>query len=88
MKINDLEHLEIVNNSETCQKGAVSFPGFSFGSLLGSALSNFTFDSLASGQHGAFAAGESNVLTTAYANNYNVGFTFTYASQAIGLPVL
>lgn len=83
MIINDLEHLESVAQAQEVEGGM--FPDFS--AIIGKSLSAFSFNSLASGAWGAFAGGEPKILTTAFDNNYSVGFQFTYSSVAIGLPL-
>ncbi len=82
MIIVDLDNLEMISQTQEIEGGML----FSMEDLFAQAFSSFTFDSLASGKNGAFGGGEANVLTTAFDNNYNVGFSFNYASQALGLP--
>ncbi len=83
MIIADLENLEMISQTQPLEGGMI----LSLNSLLFQSVSSFNFDSLVSGQNGAFGGGEANVLTTAFPNNFNVGFSFTYASQALGLPM-
>ncbi|WP_107669141.1 hypothetical protein [Cyanothece sp. BG0011] len=83
MIIADLDNLEVIAQTQEIEGGMI----FSLESLAFQSISSFNFDSLVSGATGAFGGGEANVLTTAFPNNFNVGFSFTYASQALGLPL-
>ena len=84
MIIADLDNLEVMPQAQEIEGGII----LSLNSLVFQSVSSFNFDSLVSGKDGAFGGGEANVLTTAFPNNFNVGFSFTYASQAIGLPTI
>lgn len=86
MIVTDLEHLEVATQSQEVEGGEGMFPGIQ--DLMFKAMSAFSFNTLATGLHGAFAGGEPKILTTAYPGNYSVGFQFTYTSVAVGLPAL
>ncbi|MEM8778172.1 MAG: hypothetical protein AAGF26_04725 [Cyanobacteria bacterium P01_G01_bin.49] len=82
MIIADLDCLETVSQTEEIEGGMIDL-----NALFGRAMSNFSFDSLAVGDFGAFGGGETNVLTTGSVGSFSVGYAFDYSSVALGLPV-
>lgn len=84
MIITDLEHLELVTKGNQVNGG--EFP-IDPRILIGKSVSNFAFNSLSVGQFGSFAGGVPEILTTAVPGNFSVGFKFSYAAVAIGIPI-
>jgi hypothetical protein len=83
MLINDLEHLEMIEQYQQVEGGA---------RLLrvkprGVAQADFGFNSLVVGSVGSYAGGDTQILTTATPEGFNTGFSFVYQSVATGGPI-
>jgi ABC-type uncharacterized transport system permease subunit len=86
MLINDLEHLQLANQTPEIQGGQLPLDPTL---IVGVASSAFQFNSLAVGEFGSYAAGIPEILTTAVPGNFSVGFKFAYTSLALGYgPVI
>jgi hypothetical protein len=83
MNIIDLEHLETVSDANEIQ-GAT---GIDPKTIIGKAIANFSFNSLATGSFGALAGGGPKILTASTKTNSSVGFQFDYSAIAVGIPL-
>jgi hypothetical protein len=84
MNIIDLEHLEIVSETNEIQGGEGL--GIDINEIIGRAVSAIKIKSLTTGTFGGFTAGGPKILVASSPNNSSIGFDMDYTAIAIGIP--